>query len=1274
VKLHRIMVTNLNSLYGEQGVDLDTDLNGASLFLIQGPTGSGKSTLMDAISLALFGTTPRLDDLRSEQAVAEQVMSRGEGNARAVVEFSKLEVGARVRYRATWMARRARDRADGRMQATTRALERCAPDGTWALEVSDHRNRVVQPEFDRVLEGFTPHDFQRSMLLAQGNFDAMLHADPEERAAILERLTDTAIYQRLGERAARMRGAWEGRLAGLRARLEAISPMGPEALAEAAAAVAERAEVAKGMEAEIARLQGWRDWLVHAAVLTGDVGDAQETLAGVVDREQAAGPRLQELAEHERCEQAFAALGDRDKAADRLAENARLLEEVEAGLPGLVEAAARAGELETGAEAMVSGAQSALGVLRGPAGDAAEATRQAVEAQTEKLGADKAHAKALLGFGEAEERERGSAERVRVTTAQLAIASEHFSALSGDASLAQVLPELEQRAAGIVEARKALEAGRAADRAWAGEISAQKVVLKARREAHGADWVERLVPLRAALDDAVKALGERAGQRDPAVVVASLRGLHEALLGRGSALDAAGVAVRARDEADGKRAGRVVEERTARDAVDEATGRVGECGEAEGLAAAALASREAALVPLERIAALGEQRGELVEGDPCPLCGAEVHPFVNDPAQRAQAEAIEQAVREARSDRDDSLRVREQATALALAAALALAKAQTEANGAERRLAEASDDLVATAGRAAEALERAGLAPEATADQIAVAQAEVGKEDSGAKAQLLALEGAIETDRAAVEALAKGKQALADAQIALDRDQALLEQAQADRAAREVVLNQQGAELARRRTKLAAELAPFEIQAELAEDGLVAARARCKSWELAQVSVDEARTESDKAVAAQKAATEALKTAFDAEALCREAVVKRSGVLDETQQAAERAAEVLQQAWNAAVALDDAAAPRPHAGSAPEEWVRSQEGRVQALQLASNRARACREDADAAVTTTRAHRDNYALTTDRLNAEQVALDAELGRQLAELGLPDVAALVERQQDAVALVALRDLQKGLRKARTGAEATLGAAGRHHARHRTQRPEGLPDEATPEAIEPELTELATARGAHREKLDQARATLQIAERDRDARAGVERELQAATTEARVWLHLHDLIGKGDGKRFKLFAQALNLSQLLVQANRHLVHLNERYRLRSELDPETALPTLEFVVEDQWRPGTTRSLKTLSGGESFLVSLALALGLSDLRTSSMPVETLLLDEGFGTLDPQTLDTALAALQQLQASGRQVGIISHVVGLQERIEARVLVEPMGEGRSRVRAEVGLG
>ena len=155
MKLHRIRVTNLNSLYGEQLLDLDADLHGASLFLIQGPTGSGKSTLMDAVSLALFGTTPRLD-MRAGRDVAEQVMSRGTGVSLAELEFSKWSSSGegRVRYRATWKARRARKHASGKMQDIERSVERLQPDGTWLPLVSSSKIKVYAKVFDEVLEGF----------------------------------------------------------------------------------------------------------------------------------------------------------------------------------------------------------------------------------------------------------------------------------------------------------------------------------------------------------------------------------------------------------------------------------------------------------------------------------------------------------------------------------------------------------------------------------------------------------------------------------------------------------------------------------------------------------------------------------------------------------------------------------------------------------------------------------------------------------------------------------------------------------------------------------------------------------------------------------------------------------------------------------------------------------------------------------------------------------------------------------------------------------------
>ncbi len=151
--------------------------------------------------------------------------------------------------------------------------------------------------------------------------------------------------------------------------------------------------------------------------------------------------------------------------------------------------------------------------------------------------------------------------------------------------------------------------------------------------------------------------------------------------------------------------------------------------------------------------------------------------------------------------------------------------------------------------------------------------------------------------------------------------------------------------------------------------------------------------------------------------------------------------------------------------------------------------------------------------------------------------------------------------------------------------------------------------------------------------------------------------------DGGKFKEFAQALNLGQLLDKANVHMARLSRRYRLIPRL--EEGLPTLEFDLSDLWQVGERVAPRSLSGGERFLVSLSLALGLSDFRAVKMPIETLLLDEGFGTLDQDTLSVALGALSQLRADGRQVGIISHVVGLQERIDARIEIRPLGGGRS---------
>lgn len=178
----------------------------------------------------------------------------------------------------------------------------------------------------------------------------------------------------------------------------------------------------------------------------------------------------------------------------------------------------------------------------------------------------------------------------------------------------------------------------------------------------------------------------------------------------------------------------------------------------------------------------------------------------------------------------------------------------------------------------------------------------------------------------------------------------------------------------------------------------------------------------------------------------------------------------------------------------------------------------------------------------------------------------------------------------------------------------------------------------------------------------RAELAPELARAEQEFDVWCALHDLIGSSTGDSFAVFAQALTLDLLLLEANRRLEELARRYRLEKSKGGE-----LDFVVVDLDMGGTRRSLHTLSGGETFLVSLALALALATLAAPRSRVETLFLDEGFGTLDAQNLEIALGALDSLQASGCQVGVISHVEGIAERIGAVVEVQPEGSGQSRV-------
>jgi len=158
---------------------------------------------------------------------------------------------------------------------------------------------------------------------------------------------------------------------------------------------------------------------------------------------------------------------------------------------------------------------------------------------------------------------------------------------------------------------------------------------------------------------------------------------------------------------------------------------------------------------------------------------------------------------------------------------------------------------------------------------------------------------------------------------------------------------------------------------------------------------------------------------------------------------------------------------------------------------------------------------------------------------------------------------------------------------------------------------------------------------------------------------------LIGSADGKKFSKFAQGLTLAWLTELANRHLHKLSDRYQI-----VKTPEKDLELQITDAYQADVVRPMTTLSGGESFLVSLSLALGLSDLAGRKTQINSLFIDEGFGTLDAETLDIAISALENLQSGGKMIGIISHVEALKERIGTQIEVSKQPRGYSKIKVK----
>ncbi|MEG1546023.1 MAG: SbcC/MukB-like Walker B domain-containing protein, partial [Bacteroides sp.] len=262
---------------------------------------------------------------------------------------------------------------------------------------------------------------------------------------------------------------------------------------------------------------------------------------------------------------------------------------------------------------------------------------------------------------------------------------------------------------------------------------------------------------------------------------------------------------------------------------------------------------------------------------------------------------------------------------------------------------------------------------------------------------------------------------------------------------------------------------------------------------------------------------------------------------------------------------------------------------------------------------------------------------------------------------------RGILNGLQEKRTSVAAIFKERIAQADRHQAILNRPNTETETPELLKNALPTLMEQAEIIEQQLAKVEAELLVQRQNRERLKVFEQELNEKRTVAERWAKLNDLIGQASGEKFKIIAQSYTLNVLLLHANKHLSYLSSRYKLQ-QVPGTLALQLIDRDICDG-----VRTVYSLSGGESFLISLALALGLSSLSSNNMKVESLFIDEGFGSLDTESLRAAMEALEQLQTQGRKIGVISHVQEMSERITTQIVLSKQSNGRSKVLIRGGI-
>jgi len=1206
MRILSLRLCNLNSLTGSWTIDFTApEYAAAGIFAITGPTGVGKSTILDAICLALFARTPRLGHISKG---SNEILSRRTGACFAEVEFETRQ----GQYRCHWGQHRARRSAEGELQ-------------TPRHEIVDARSGKVlesrSKEVGRLVEQVTGMDydrFTRSILLAQGDFAAFLQADADQRAPILEQITGTSIYSRISIAVHERTSAERQKTSLLREAMGNVVLLDEKEEQTLNAAVGEGMTLVAGLQQRLASLAHALHRLAAIESLRGQIAESDQLLLDLAGRRESAGG---DLLKGERGQRAQSLLG----------EYSRLLQGRE-----------RIATLNGKSESLRATLEQLLREQRRVAAEHGQACQQlqdTVELQQRENEAIKAvravdlhiHEKKQAiaqrgGVRQQTDKELDQTGRQRQEVARqlagIAVQEQDLESffqehghdrllVEGLAGFRQQLQQLEARETDLMRLEQGLQKQRAARTA-----AEQQCCLLATKEQQAA---QQLAPLRqrqqAVEEERAGLLAgqepsrwrqevEQADQRQRQLEKgAELLIRQRALAGELAALDDSLRVTRERKQRQARELQALEDNRQLRQQL------VTRCEENQQLHL--------------RLRSYEEERRHLADGVPCPLCGALHHPWAVEEPPFA---AVEEPLALARADLEKVLAAMTQARETLTGLVKDIEHtAQTIAKGRRQQeeLAAQLAPLQVLFGEAAEV------------DRLLAQGGEQLQQQRNRVQGIDRLDGELRSVRSQLEQ-------------AVTRHTGLLQQVQSARHAgalidneRQRLLEQAGEArtwIERCRADLLRQLQPLGIDA-------------CPPGQASHLLLQ----------------LEERQRAWKAHEQRREQLLRRRTQLQTEQDKL----DLLLTTIDRSLSQQDAELEglrREEAGLLAGRFERYgdrdpnvEEQRLRTLvQQVEVRERAIRASLTAIDRELHGLSEQVRLTAEELQIVQPENREQERRLLALLpaaGFSDLDDLSGALLPPETLAELGKLKQGLEMEQAAliarrAEQAAALAREEQHQGENNRVDLLADQA---GLSQELETLQQRIGADRERLAINTRHKQQFEQQQLALAAQQKELDR-------WELLHQLIGSADGKKFRVFAQGLTFEVMISHANRQLRKMNDRYiLLRDPKEP------LALQVIDNYQAGEIRSTRNLSGGESFLVSLALSLGLSAMASHNVRVDSLFLDEGFGSLDEEALDTALQTLAELRQDGKLIGIISHVPMLKDRIDIRIQVVPGPGGNSRL-------